>query len=210
MAKRPRTSTVPALTGTALVEALLGGWRALSRLDVDGFAVLRSRGVTRRANSVVPLDPPVEPEALTAALTRIESLLAAAGETPVVRLFTAEGLDHAPVRAALEQRGYAPGASGPDQTLAVGRAALVPHRRRTLAVLDQIAVDPDRRREGLGRATVRTLLSLAVVQGADSALLEVEESNAAARGLYRAEGFRPAGEYCYLTPVPANTAHAAS
>ena len=279
MAKRPRTSTVPALTGTALVEALLGGWRALSRLDVDGFAVLRSRGVTRRANSVVPLDPPAEPEALTAALTRIESLLAAARETPVVRLFTAEGLDHAPVRAALEQRGYAegetvhvlhrsltehraapdpraaitvgappadwleaswrlaprgedgaretlrdlmagtpalyvalaaPGASGPDRTLAVGRAALVPHHRRALAVLDQIAVDPDRRREGLGRATVRTLLSLAVVQGADSALLEVEESNTAARGLYRAEGFRPAGEYCYLTPVPANTAHAAS
>jgi ribosomal protein S18 acetylase RimI-like enzyme len=94
------------------------------------------------------------------------------------------------------------GASGPSRTLAVGRAALVPHRRRTVAVLDQIAVDPDRRREGLGRAMVRTLLSLAVVQGADSALLEVEDSNAAARGLYRAEGFRAAGEYRYLTPGP--------
>ena len=85
MASRTRRPASPALTGTALVETLLGGWRALSRLEVDGFAVLRSRGVTRRANSVVPLDPPVEPEALTAALTRIESLLAAAGETPVFR-----------------------------------------------------------------------------------------------------------------------------
>ena len=279
MASRTRRPASPALTGTALVETLLSGGRALSRLEVDGFAVLRSRGVTRRANSVVPLEPSSDPAAPDAAVTRIEGLLDAAGERPVFRLFTGEGLDHEPVRAALAQRGYeqdapvhvlqrtlsdhrtapdpraviavgsppepwleaswrlaprpedgaretlrdlmagtpalyvalaAPGASGPDRTLAVGRAALVPHHRRALAVLDQIAVDPDRRREGLGRATVRTLLSLAVVQGADSALLEVEESNTAARGLYRAEGFRPAGEYCYLTPVPANTAHAAS
>src|SRR5690606_39784216 len=47
------------------------------------------------------------------------------------------------------------------EIVAVGRAALVPHRRRTIAVLDQIAVDPGRRREGLGRAVVRSLLSLA-------------------------------------------------
>ncbi|WP_263310473.1 GNAT family N-acetyltransferase [Brachybacterium atlanticum] len=265
MPKRSRPTSSPALAGTALLETLLGGWRALSRLEVDGFAVQRSRGVTRRANSVIPIDPPTDTAALDAALTRIESLLAAAGESPTFRLFSADGLDHEPVRAALEQRGYAAGppvhvllrpladlrtapdpraaitvgappenwleaswrfAPRPDagarETLreimagtpaiylaltdpgsreidAVGRAALVPHRRRTIAVLDQIAVDPGRRREGLGRAVVRSLLSLAAVQGADLALLEVETGNTAARALYRGEGFTPCGEYRYLT-----------
>ena len=90
-------------------------------------------------------------------------------------------------------------ASDSRESVAVGRAALVPHRRRTIAVLDQIAVDPGRRREGLGRAVVRSLLSLAAVQGADLALLEVETGNNAARGLYRGEGFTPCGEYRYLT-----------
>lgn len=269
MPKRSRRSAVPPLTGTALLEALLGGWRALSRLEVDGFAVLRSRGVTRRANSVVPLEPPSDPAALDAAVTRIEDLLGAAGERPTLRLFTGEGIDHEPVRAALSQRGYEAGApvhvlqrsvadhrTAPDpraaitvgappenwleaswrlaprpedgaretmreimagtpaiylaltdpasdsrETVAVGRAALVPHRRRTIAVLDQIAVDPERRREGLGRACLDSLLALAAVQGADLALLEVETGNAAARGLYKAAGFRAAGEYRYLTPA---------
>ena len=94
MASRSRRPASPALTGTALVEALLGGWRALSRLEVDGFAVLRSGGVTRRANSVVPLEPSSDPGVLDAAVTRIEVLLDAAGERPVFRLFTGEGLDH--------------------------------------------------------------------------------------------------------------------
>ena len=94
MASRSRRPASPALTGTALVEALLGGWRALSRLEVDGFAVLRSGGVTRRANSVVPLEPSSDPGVLDAAVTRIEVLLDAAGERPAFRLFTGEGLDH--------------------------------------------------------------------------------------------------------------------
>lgn len=270
MASRTRRPASPALTGTALVETLLGGWRALSRLEVDGFAVLRSRGVTRRANSVVPLEPSSDPAAPDAAVTRIEGLLDAAGERPVFRLFTGEGLDHEPVRAALAQRGYEQDApvhvlqrtlsdhrTAPDPRtviavgsppepwleaswclaprpedgaretlrdlmagtpalyialgekgeapLAVGRAALVPHRRRTIAVLDQIAVDPEHRLEGLGRAVVRSLLALATVQGADLALLEVEEQNAAARALYRAEGFRRVGEYRYLTLDPVST-----
>lgn len=265
MPKRSRPTSSPALAGSALLETLLGGWRALSRLEVDGFAVLRSRGVTRRANSVVPLDPPSDPAALEAAVTRIEGLLGAAGERPTARLFTGEGIDHEPVRAALSQRGYEAGApvhvlqrshadhrTAPDpraaitvgapaedwleaswrlaprpedgaretlreimagtpatylalhdpdsrEIVAVGRAALVPHRRRSIAVLDQIAVDPERRRQGLGRACVDSLLSLAAVQGADLALLEVETGNAAARGLCKATGFRAAGEYRYLT-----------
>lgn len=269
MASRTRRPSVPALSGTALIETLLGGWRALSRLDVDGFAVQRSRGVTRRANSVVPLEPPTDPAALEAALARIEGLLAAAGEQPVFRLFTGEGIDHEPVRSALAQRGHAPHApvhvlhrgladhrtapdpraaitvgsppapwleaswrlapraedgarttlrdlmagtpaiylalddpaAGSRAPLAVGRAALVPHRRRTVAVLDQLAVDPEHRRQGLGGACVDSLLALARVQGADLALLEVESENTPARRLYRSAGFAPAGEYRYLAPA---------
>ena len=94
MASRSRRPASPALTGTALLVALLGGWRALSRLEVDGFAVLRSGGGTRRANSVVPLEPSSDPGVLDAAVTRIEVLLDAAGERPAFRLFTGEGLDH--------------------------------------------------------------------------------------------------------------------
>lgn len=267
MPKRSRPTSSPALAGTALLETLLAGWRALSRLEVDGFAVLRSRGVTRRANSVVPLEPPSDPAALDAGAARIEGLLGAAGERPTFRLFTCEGLHHEPVRTALAQRGYEEGTpvhvlqrsladhrtapdpraaitvgappedwleaswrlaprpeagargtlreimagtpalyldlhdpdSGPGEIVAVGRAALVPHRRRSIAVLDQIAVDPERRREGLGRACVDSLLSLAAVQGADLALLEVETGNTAASALYKATGFRAAGEYRYLT-----------
>lgn len=89
MARRSRSSATPALrplTGARLGEALLAGWRPLQRLDVDGFALLRSRGVTRRAHSILALDAPPEGPELAAALERVESLVAAAGEQPVHRL----------------------------------------------------------------------------------------------------------------------------
>ncbi|GAB4095838.1 hypothetical protein GCM10028787_13130 [Brachybacterium horti] len=216
MPKRSRRPSSPSsdIDGSALVESLLGGWRALARLDVDGFALLRSRGVTSRANSIVPIDPPAEPAALAAAVERLEGLAEAAGQTPTFRLFTAPRLEHGPLRELLLARGYVPeghtlvqqrelpaagtaphpGArilvGGPDEdwlaaswrlsprpeegarettrdlmagtpavyvslpsaegaaNAAVGRAALVTQGRRTVAVLDAIAVDPAHRREG--------------------------------------------------------------
>ena len=262
--RRPSTPTSRDLDGTALVETLLGGWRALARLDVDGFALLRSRGVTRRANSIVPLDPPTDPAALAAAVDRLEGLAEAAGQTPTFRLFTAPRLDHAPLRELLAGRGYvaeaptlgqqralpaagtaphpdarilvgAPDedwlaaawhlaprseegaretvrdlmagtpsvyvaipAAGAAAPAAVGRAALVGQGRRTIAVLDAIAVYPARRREGLGRAVVGSLLALAAVQGAEHAVLEVEAGNTAGTFLYRGAGFHAGGEYRYL------------
>ena len=66
-------------------------------------------------------------------------------------------------------------------------------------MLDAIAVDQERRREGLGRATVQSLLALAAQQGASRAILEVESSNAPALGLYRSERFRPLGTYAYFS-----------
>ncbi len=245
----------------------MGGWRPLSRLDVDGFALLRSRGVTRRANSIVPVDPPTDPEALDAALDRVTGLAGASEEPLLFRVYPKNG--HAAVDESLARRGLAVEASceilelplgprtpAPDpratistgplpedwfaaswglspregegacETLhdilagtpavhvaiagegagapadgktpaAVGRAALVDHGRTRSAVLNQIATDPEHRREGLGTAVVRTLLAASQVQGAERALLEVETDNPAALALYRKLGFRRIGTYHY-------------
>lgn len=258
------------LSDTALIELLLGGWRPLSRMDVGGFAILQSRGVTRRANSVVPIDVPQDPDALADAVDRIEGLCRAGGLPLRFRLMPEHG--HGPVDELLAARGYeteapcdllefplaadgTPKLPSPDPrarietgplpedwfdaswrlsprdgdgaratmhdilagtpavhvsltdgdgtdgtkgcTIAVGRAALADHHRTRAAMLDQIAVDPDRRREGLGNAVVRTLLAAASVQGADRALLEVELDNPGARALYTKLGFRRLGGYHY-------------
>ena len=61
------------------------------------------------------------------------------------------------------------------------------------AELLTIAVHPDQRRAGLGRALVEAFLTEAVARGGESAFLEVAEGNTAARALYAACGFAPAG-----------------
>ena len=103
MTRRPRTSPKSArtpalrpLTGTRLGEALIAGWRPLQRLDVDGFALLRSRGITRRAHSIVALEAPSAPEGFSAALGRVEGLVTMVGEPTVHRIIegvSPEGLD---------------------------------------------------------------------------------------------------------------------
>lgn len=88
-------------SGPRLVETLIGGWRPLARVDVAGFALLRSRGITRRANSAVALEAPAD---LPGAVDRIEQLVALAGERPLFRVLPGhgpEGLD-----ALLAGRGY--------------------------------------------------------------------------------------------------------
>jgi ribosomal-protein-alanine N-acetyltransferase len=61
------------------------------------------------------------------------------------------------------------------------------------AELLTIAVHPDQRRAGLGGALVGAFLTEAAARGGESAFLEVAEGNAAARALYAACGFAPAG-----------------
>jgi len=56
-----------------------------------------------------------------------------------------------------------------------------------------LAVDPARRRAGLGGALVEAALSGARGEGAASMFLEVAEDNAAAIALYAATGFEAAG-----------------
>ena len=56
-----------------------------------------------------------------------------------------------------------------------------------------IAVFPENRRIGVGRALVRGLVRAAEEQDADSLTLEVRVSNTGARALYESEGFQNLG-----------------
>jgi len=56
-----------------------------------------------------------------------------------------------------------------------------------------LAVRPAARRQGLGARLTAQAATAAQAQGATSLFLEVAEDNAAARGLYEALGFQPAG-----------------
>ncbi|WP_114855304.1 N-acetyltransferase [Brachybacterium sp. YJGR34] len=108
MTRRSRRTSPAAprpLSPSRRLEALIAGWRPLQRLDIDGFAVLRSRGVTRRAHSVVALEAPEDRDALEAALERVESLVRAAGEAPVHRIV--EGVSPTGLDPLLRERGEA-------------------------------------------------------------------------------------------------------
>jgi ribosomal-protein-alanine N-acetyltransferase len=65
-----------------------------------------------------------------------------------------------------------------------------PGRRR--GGITSIAVDPQRRRQGIGRALMRHALEYLCEHGVDEADLEVSVSNQAAQALYRGFGFRRA------------------
>ena len=66
-----------------------------------------------------------------------------------------------------------------------------------------LAVAPGGRRHGLGRALVRVILDALAGQGVRHVYLEVRESNAPARGLYAAHGFKEVGrrKQYYRRPV---------
>jgi len=59
--------------------------------------------------------------------------------------------------------------------------------------INNLAVVPEARRRGVGRAILAAVLSRATAEGCRTATLEVRRSNAAARSLYEAFGFHPAG-----------------
>ena len=61
------------------------------------------------------------------------------------------------------------------------------------AELLTICVDPAARRQGTGSTLVRAFLAEAKARGADTAFLEVAETNTAARSVYAAAGFAQTG-----------------
>lgn len=61
------------------------------------------------------------------------------------------------------------------------------------AHITNVAVSPDFRRQGFGRAIMLEMLQTALLYGASQMTLEVRESNLAAQGLYEGLGFENAG-----------------
>ncbi|MGP9680956.1 GNAT family N-acetyltransferase [Brachybacterium sp. AOP3-A1-3] len=125
-ARSSRAGASRPLSGYRLVEALIAGWRPVQRLDVDGFALLRSRGVTRRANSAVAVDAPSTDDALLAAVERIEELVAMTGEQACFRILDVHG--PAQLDDLLAARGY--DSTGHSQLLELplaGPLSAVPH-----------------------------------------------------------------------------------
>jgi ribosomal-protein-alanine N-acetyltransferase len=61
------------------------------------------------------------------------------------------------------------------------------------AELANLAVAPDRRRQGIGQVLLDSAMAEALARGATSLYLEVRESNVAARALYGGRGFRAVG-----------------
>ncbi len=101
------------------------------------------------------------------------------------------------------------GLLNPAAGFVLGRVAADEAELLTLAVL------PDRRREGIGRALLRGWLRIAVAQGATTLFLEVEDGNASALALYVAEGlcqtgrrraYYPSGADALLYACPINIA----
>jgi ribosomal protein S18 acetylase RimI-like enzyme len=124
--------------------------------------VLRSRGVTRRAHSIVALDPSPDPQELAAALERVEALVAMTGEPPTHRVFEHER--SAPLESLLAARGDE--AVGHSEILELPLTATAPPP--TAALVAAGALDPDwfeqawalAPREGEhARATLRDILA---------------------------------------------------
>jgi ribosomal protein S18 acetylase RimI-like enzyme len=84
------------------------------------------------------------------------------------------------------------------ETVAIGRVA----HAGDWAGLTAIEVDPRFRRQGLGAATTRALAAAAAKRGASCIYLQVTDSNAGARALYRRLGFADHHGYHYrVAPV---------
>jgi ribosomal-protein-alanine N-acetyltransferase len=60
--------------------------------------------------------------------------------------------------------------------------------------IENIAVTPERQRNGVGQALMRVFMEIARLHGAEVIFLEVRRSNSSARILYERCGFQVAGE----------------
>ncbi|TDD30058.1 GNAT family N-acetyltransferase [Kribbella turkmenica] len=78
------------------------GWPAEAKTELDGWVLRRNRGVTKRANSVLPASAPFD---LERALDYVENLYQAHGITPSFHISPA--VQPADLDERLEARGYA-------------------------------------------------------------------------------------------------------
>ncbi len=72
-------------------------------------------------------------------------------------------------------------------------------RQRGLWVISNVAVHPNYRRQGIGRAMLEAAIELAKMQGGERVILEVERENLAAQELYRSLGFTKVGGIVHLS-----------
>lgn len=71
-------------------------------------------------------------------------------------------------------------------------------RQRRLWVISNVAVHPNYRRRGIGRAMLEAAIELAKVRGGERVILEVERENVAAQELYRSLEFTKVGGMAHL------------
>jgi len=112
--------------------------------------------------------------------------------------------DHMRVLVA-EERGVGAGEGGGD---GAGRPLgyVVAMVAGTEGEIADLAVSPDARRRGIGRALIDRLLADLEAEGVTAVFLEVRESNRAARALYESRAFRGVGRrrgYYRLPPEDA-------
>jgi N-acetylglutamate synthase len=174
----------------------IDAWPATETERVEGGWLLRATPGLDRGRSNHALTPCREVAAseIPQAIAGVEAFARRHGITPGIQVSPLSL--HATLMAELDRRGW--GTRWPMLVLAApigtGGGAAGALEADGLVGLFCLAVDPARRRAGLGSALMRALLAQS---RADVAYLQVEERNAPAVALYRRLGFGEAYRYCH-------------
>lgn len=185
--------------GQPVVVQAVGGSDALARLESSGWSparpgmdevVVQLVGVAQALRAVrrggggaaVVLSDRVTEEWLATDRRALEHREAA--------LAVLEGPDQVAFAAVLDPSGA---------VVARGRVALA-EGADVWAGISDVWVHPDRRRDGLGRTVVRSLLEWGAERGATTAYLQATGDNEAALAMYGRIGFVTHHTYRYLTP----------
>lgn len=181
----------------ALRDHAARAWPPAEARRVDGWLLRSTPDVPRgRLNSALPLRP--DPE-----LGPVLEFYGARGQAPQVqaRWLAAWGACEGRDRDDVAAHAHTVLARLPGR---VAYALVPPAQAVGLAVCDRkrvglfcVAVDPARRRGGLGTAIVRALMAWGREHGAREAFLDVEQRNAPALALYARLGFRAAYDYVH-------------
>jgi len=167
--------------------------------DLPGLEPVRAELTRRGYGFEQPtLVKVASPEAMIAAARGQPADLAGSPDDGWAGVFTGEGFDPADgayrVAALTRSPDAIYGSVREDgRTVAVGVAAF----GHGWASVHGMRTDLSRRGEGLAGRVLAGLAGAAQARGIDRVFLQVEESNAPARSLYRGFGFKPAWRYFY-------------